>query len=407
MPPVGLQAVRNFGEDGGHMPDSQARILTTHAGSLPRPPVLTQLFARRSRGDRIDEAALAQAGGEAVNWVVGKQVETGLDVISNGEQQRESFVLYLRRRLSGIAGQGDRAPFADIEQYPKFKAERARLNAAREAVSNIAFLPKCTGPISYIGKAELDAECATFKAAYASHGQGASAPFVTAASPGILASIVKNEHYPNFEAYLDAIAAALRAEYETIVGAGFQLQIDAPDLALERHASFSSKPLKDFQGFVERVIAAINAALVNVPRDKVRLHVCWGNYEGPHDHDVPLADILPLLRQAKVGGLYLPFANPRHAHEYKVLQSQPLPENQVLVAGVIDTVTNYIEHPEVVADRLERIAAAFGDPERVLAGTDCGFDTSAGMGRVAEDIVWAKLRALVDGARLASQRLFA
>jgi len=265
------------------------------------------------------------------------------------------------------------------------------LNAAREAVSNIAFLPKCTGPISYIGKAELDAECATFKAAYASHGQGASAPFVTAASPGILASIVKNEHYPNFEAYLDAIAAALRAEYETIVGAGFQLQIDAPDLALERHASFRSKPLKDFQGFVERVIAAINAALVNAPRDKVRLHVCWGNYEGPHDHDVPLADILPLLRQAKVGGLYLPFANPRHAHEYKVLQSQPLPENQVLVAGVIDTVTNYIEHPEVVADRAERIAAAFGDPERVLAGTDCGFDTSAGMGRVAEDIVWAKL----------------
>jgi 5-methyltetrahydropteroyltriglutamate--homocysteine methyltransferase len=307
--------------------------------------------------------------------------------------------------LSGIDGRGERAPFADIESYPKFKAERARLLAQREAVSNIAFLPKCVGPVSYVGQAELDAECATFKAAYGGHAQGAA--FITAASPGILASIAKNEHYASFDDYIDAIAAALRIEYETIVGAGFQLQIDAPDLALERHASFAPRPLKDFQRFIERVISAINAALVNIPADKVRLHVCWGNYEGPHDHDVALADILPILMQAKVGGLYLPFANPRHAHEYKVFREQPLKADQVLVAGVIDTVTNYIEHPEVVADRLERIALAVGDPARVLAGTDCGFDTSAGMGRVAEDIVWAKLRSLCDGARLASKRLFA
>lgn len=245
------------------------------------------------------------------------------------------------------------------------------------------------------------------KAADEASGRGAVAPFLTAASPGILASIVKNEHYPSFDAYIDAIAAALRIEYETIVGGGFYLQIDAPDLALERHVAFSKRPLKDFQQFVDRVIAAINTALVNIPRNKVRLHVCWGNYEGPHDHDVPLADILPILCRAKVGSLYLPFANPRHAHEYKVFQHQPLAEDQMLVAGVIDTVTNYIEHPEVVADRLERIAKAFGDPARVLAGTDCGFDTSAGMGRVAEDIVWAKLSSLVEGARLASQCLFA
>jgi 5-methyltetrahydropteroyltriglutamate--homocysteine methyltransferase len=385
---------------------SGARILTTHAGSLPRPPLLTQLFTRRSQGDRVDEALLAAAGREAVAWVVEKQRQAGLDIISNGEQQRESFVLYLRRRLSGIEGRGERAPFADIESYPKFKEERARLLGGRQAVSNVAFLPKCTGPITYIGQAELENECASFKAAYDGLGQGSALPFLTAASPGILASIVKNEHYANFDAYLDAIAAALRVEYERIVGAGFQLQIDAPDLALERHASFSARPLKDFQGFVERVIAAINAALINVPREKVRLHVCWGNYEGPHDHDVPLADILPILVQAKVGTLYLPFANPRHAHEYKVLQQQPLPGNQVLVAGVIDTVTNYVEHPEVVADRLERVAIALGDPARVLAGTDCGFDTSAGMGRVAEDVVWAKLGALVEGARRASKRLF-
>jgi 5-methyltetrahydropteroyltriglutamate--homocysteine methyltransferase len=386
------------------MPTSDARILTTHAGSLPRPPLLTQLFTRRSQGDAIDASLLATAGREAVAWVVDKQRQAGLDVISNGEQQRESFVLYLRRRLSGIDGRGERAPFADIESYPKFKAERARLLAQREAVSNIAFLPKCVGPVSYVGQAELDAECATFKAAYGGHAQGAA--FITAASPGILASIAKNEHYASFDDYIDAIAAALRIEYETIVGAGFQLQIDAPDLALERHASFAPRPLKDFQRFIERVISAINAALVNIPADKVRLHVCWGNYEGPHDHDVALADILPILMQAKVGGLYLPFANPRHAHEYKVFREQPLKADQVLVAGVIDTVTNYVEHPEVVADRLERVALALGDPQRLLAGTDCGFDTSAGMGRVAEDVVWAKLRALADGARRASQRLF-
>jgi 5-methyltetrahydropteroyltriglutamate--homocysteine methyltransferase len=389
-----------------HMPERSTRILTTHAGSLPRPPELTRLFTQRSHGEAVDEEALAAAGWQAVAWVVAKQREVGLDVISNGEQQRESFVLYLRRRLSGIGGKGDRASFADIESYPKFKEERARLLAAREAVSNVAHLPKCTGPIKYIGKAELDAECAALKAAHA-EGNGAAAPFFTAASPGILATIVKNEHYSSLETYIDAIAAALRVEYETIVANGFHLQIDAPDLGLERHVAFAKRPLSDFQHFVDVVVAAINSALVNIPRDKVRLHVCWGNYEGPHDHDVPLADTLPILRKAKVGGLYLPFANARHAHEYKLFDKKALAEDQALVAGVIDTVTNYIEHPEVVADRLERIAAAVGDPARVLAGTDCGFDTSAGMGRVAEDIVWAKLASMVEGARLASQRLFA
>jgi 5-methyltetrahydropteroyltriglutamate--homocysteine methyltransferase len=387
--------------------DRSTRILTTHAGSLPRPPQLTSLFTRRSRGEAVDEGALARAGHDAVAWVVARQREAGIDIVSNGEQQRESFVLYLRRRLSGIGGQGDRQGFADIERYPKFKEERARFLAGREAVSNVAHLPKCIGAVSYIGKDELDAECATFKAAYAEKGQGATAPFFTAASPGILASIVRNEHYPSFEAYLDAVAAALRVEYETIIANGFNLQIDAPDLALERHASFGKRPIADFQHFVDMVVAAINRALVNVPREKVRLHVCWGNYEGPHDCDVPLADILPILHKAKVGGLYLPFANSRHAHEYKLLKSMPLADDQMVVAGVIDTVTNYIEHPETVADRLERVAEAVGDPARVIAGTDCGFDTSAGMGRVAEDIVWAKLGSMTEGARIASKRLFA
>jgi 5-methyltetrahydropteroyltriglutamate--homocysteine methyltransferase len=389
------------------LPNNNTRILTTHAGSLPRPPELTRLFARRARGESVDEDALAAEGRAAVAWVVGKQREIGIDVVSNGEQQRESFVLYLRRRLSGLGGEGSRPPFADVESYPKFKEERTRAMAARQAVSNVAFLPKCTGPIAYVGKAELEAECAALKAANGAWGDGAAAPFMTAASPGILASIVKNEHYPSFDAYLAAIAAALQTEYETVIGSGFNLQIDAPDLALERHVAFSQRPLAEFQQFVDRVIAAINTALANIPRDKVRLHVCWGNYEGPHDHDVPLADILPILCKARVGSLYLPFANPRHAHEYKLFAHQSLADDQKLIAGVIDTVTNYIEHPEVVADRIERIARALDDPARVLAGTDCGFDTSAGMGRVAEDVVWAKLTSLVEGARLASQHLFA
>jgi 5-methyltetrahydropteroyltriglutamate--homocysteine methyltransferase len=218
---------------------------------------------------------------------------------------------------------------------------------------------------------------------------------------------VQNEHYDTFERYLDALSAALRIEYEAIVRNGFLLQLDCPDLALERHTSYRDRPLADFVDFVEMVVAAINKALRNIPRERIRLHVCWGNYEGPHDRDVALRDILPAILRAKAGAIFLPFANPRHAHEFRVLDEIPLGADQLLIAGVIDTLTNFVEHPEVVADRIERIAATIGDPRRVLAGTDCGFDTSAGMGRVAEDVVWAKLRALKEGAQLASQRLFA
>ena len=216
---------------------------------------------------------------------------------------------------------------------------------------------------------------------------------------------MKNEYYDTEEAYLAALAAALRIEYEAIVANGFLLQLDCPDLALERHLSYNDRPLADFLGFVERVVATINGAIVNIPRDRVRLHVCWGNYEGPHDRDVPLEEILPILEKAKVGGFVLPFANPRHQHEWRVLQKFPLADDQIIVAGVIDDLTGFVEHPEVVADRLENVARAVGDPRRVMAGTDCGFDTSAGMGRVTEDVVWAKLKAMADGARIASQRL--
>ena len=284
---------------------SDERILTTHTGSLPRPPELTRLYVRRARGGEVDPAEIDRLGKEALRQIVDKQVE----------------------------------------------------------------------------------------------------PFLTAPSPGIIAAAMKNEYYDSEEAYLAALGKALRIEYEAVVNSGFLLQLDCPDLALERHLSYQDRPLGEFLGFVERVVDTINQAIENVPRDRVRLHVCWGNYEGPHDKDVPLEDILPILQKAKVGGFVLPFANPRHQHEYRVLQKFPLADDQIIVAGVIDDLTGFVEHPEVVADRLENVARIVGDPRRVMAGTDCGFDTSAGMGRVTEDVVWAKMKAMAEGAKIASERL--
>ena len=225
---------------------------------------------------------------------------------------------------------------------------------------------------------------------------------MTAPSPGIIAAAMNNDYYADTAAYVDALAAALRVEYETISEAGFTLQIDAPDLALERHTSFADKPLSEFLEFMELVIAAINEALINVPRDRVRLHVCWGNYEGPHDHDVPLADIYEELIRIRAGALMLSMANPRHAHEYHCFEERRLPDHLGLIAGVIDTTTNYVEHPEAVADRLILAARAVGDPDRVMAGTDCGFETSTGVSFVAEDVAWAKLGSLCEGAAIAS-----
>lgn len=387
------------------MQRSEHRILTTHAGSLPRPAELTRLFARRASGEVVDEAAIETLGRAAVRDIVARQIETGLDVIDDGEQSRESFVLYMRRRLNGMGGSGSRAMHADLDAYPLYKRTFQQRATSTERVSNRANLPKAIGAISYADPASIETECADFRAALSGN-QSFVEAFLTAPSPGIIASIVQNEHYDTFERYLDALGAALQTEYEAIVRNGFLLQLDCPDLALERHTSYRDRPLGDFVVFVETVVAAINKAVRNIPRDKIRLHVCWGNYEGPHDQDVALRDILPAILKAKAGAIFLPFANPRHAHEFRVLKEIPLAEDQLVIAGVIDTLTNFVEHPDVVADRVERIAMAIGDPCRVLAGTDCGFDTSAGMGRVTEDIVWAKLRSLREGADLASGRLF-
>ena len=383
---------------------SEKRILTTHTGSLPRPPELTRLYVRRARGESVDAAELERLGRAALRGIVQKQAEASVDIGNNGEQQREGFFLHIRHRMSGFGGSWQRRTRADALRYPVFRQMMEQQLAAREAVSNMG-PPKAIGEVRYLGSAAIEAECADFKAALDETGTHFVESFLTAPSPGIIAGAMKNEYYDSEEAYLAALGSALREEYETIVKQGYLLQLDCPDLALERHLSYQDRPLGDFLGFVERVVAAINTALENIPRDRVRLHVCWGNYEGPHDCDVPLADILPIIQKAEVGGFFFPFANPRHAHEYRVFEKLPLADDQIIIAGVIDSLTNFVEHPEAVADRIERVAAAVGDPHRVIAGTDCGFDTSAGMGRVAEDVVWAKLKALAEGARLASERL--
>jgi len=383
---------------------SNDRILTTHTGSLPRPPELTRLYVQRARGGAIDRAELDRLGKAALGRIVDKQVEAGVDIGNNGEQQREAFFLYVRHRMSGFGGSWTRWPRGDVERYPLLKQQMAQMLAAREAVGNYQ-PPKAVGAVRYVDDSELKAECADFRAALDERGGAFVEPFMTAPSPGIIAAAMKNEFYDSDAAYLAAVGAALKIEYEAIVKSGFLLQLDCPDLALERHLTYADRPLPEFLGFVERVVETINQAIVNVPRDRVRLHVCWGNYEGPHDRDVDLADILPILQKANVGGFVLPFANPRHQHEWRVLQKFPLADDQIIVAGVIDDLTGFVEHPETVADRIENVARAVGDPKRVMAGTDCGFDTSAGMGRVTEDVVWAKLKAMADGAKIASERL--
>jgi 5-methyltetrahydropteroyltriglutamate--homocysteine methyltransferase len=388
---------------------SNGRILTTHTGSLPRPVELTRLYARRVRGEAVDSVEIEQAGNAALRGVVPKQIAAGIDIGNNGEQQRESFFLHVRHRMTGFGGTWKRWPRADVENYPIFKRALEQQMAAKEMVSSFA-PPKVIGEIRYTGSAQTERECADFRNvldARATAGQsGFAEAFLTAPSPGIVVAAIRNEYYDTEEAYLAAVGRALQVEYEAIVAQGFLLQLDCPDLALEHHISFQDRPESDFLDFVERVVATINEALRNIPRDKVRMHVCWGNYEGPHDRDVPLGTILPLIARTNVGALVLPFANPRHAHEVRCLEGHAISDDQIVVAGVIDSLTNFVEHPEVIAERIERVVKTLGDPSRVIAGTDCGFDTSAGAGRVAEDVVWAKLAALSEGARLASGRLF-
>jgi 5-methyltetrahydropteroyltriglutamate--homocysteine methyltransferase len=385
---------------------SSERILTTHAGSLPRPEALTSLYIRRARGESIGADEIVVAGRAALRAVVPQQVAAGVDIGNNGEQQRNSFFLYLKERLTGLGGTWQRPSRADVDRYPAFKQRWLEQSSSQARVSPNEGLPMALGEVRYIDATAIEAECRDFADVLNENAGAFVETFMNAPSPGIVAAAIKNQHYDTDLKYLQALGEALRIEYEAIVRAGFVLQIDAPDLALERHISFKDKPLPAFITFVESVVAVINDALANVPPDRVRLHVCWGNSESPHDSDVPLDDILPTVQEANVGALYLPFSGARHAHEFRCFEKFPLKPDQILVAGVIDPLTNIIEHPEVVADRIERVAAVLGDPSKVVAANDCGFDTSAGWGRVAPDVVWAKLRTLSDGARIASGRLY-
>src|SRR5262245_57789462 len=386
------------------MQGSTDRILTTHAGSLPRPRSLIALHTARFSGATVDQAALDQAVEEATRTIIAKQIEAGIDIVNNGELGRESFFTYVQHRMTGFGGTGTRPIMADLIRHPGSLERRRQAMGAEERV-DLLRAPKAIAEVRYLSVAPIEQECRQLKSLLDETDGGFSQAFISAPSPGIIAAGMQNAYYDDLEAYVNAIAEALRTEYATIAAAGFLLQIDAPDLALERHTLFQDKPLEDFLAFVRMVVAAINRSLDGIPREQVRLHVCWGNYEGPHDCDVPLEDIWPEVAKVNAGAVMLSMANPRHAHEYRCFEDPQFLGDRLLIPGVIDTTTNYVEHPHVVADRIERIATAVGDPRRIIAGTDCRFETAAGSKMVVEEVVWAKLRALSEGAAIASQRL--
>ena len=375
-----------------------SRILTTHVGSMPRPQEVVDLLFAQDRGAPFDRAAFDETMRAAVADVVAKQLEAGIDVPSDGEMSKIGYGTYVRHRLSGFEGPGaaPRDAPADLELYPQFKD-----HLASRGFGPTYFRPVCRGPVAPATTAPLERDIENFRAALPRADGDA---FMNAASPGVVAAFQPNEYYATEEAYLEAIAEAMKVEYDAIVDAGFLLHVDCPDLAMERHITFRNSSDEEFVARVEQHVDVLNSALRDVPAERARMHVCWGNYEGPHVLDIPLAKIVRAVLKAKPAGLLFEAANPRHAHEWVVWKEIPLPDDKYLVPGVIDTTTNFVEHPEVVCDRIVRFAEIVGR-ERVMAGTDCGFGTIAGSGAVHPSICWPKLHALADGARLATERL--
>jgi len=382
---------------------SDDRILVTHVGSIPRSPALRDLLVRQDAGQPVDERELARQAEAAVRHVVEQQLAAGVDVGNDGEQPRAGFSTYVARRMRGFGGESRRPPARDLAEHPDYAD---MLTLRRRSSARILNAPQAVAEIEYADLGEAERECDLFlRVAAALPGRFAE-PFMTAVSPGTAATILLNAHYDSHERYITALARELKKEYELIHARGFVLQLDCPDLAMERARFFGDQPLDRFLAAVELHVDAINRAIAGIPPERIRLHVCWGNYDGPHTHDVPAEAILPLLSRAKVGALSLPLANPRHQHEVKVLKRMPPPASMLVLPGVIDTTTNYVEHPEVVADRIGQVVDAVGGRERVIASTDCGFGTFAGSEMVAPSVVWAKLRALAEGAALASRRLW-
>jgi 5-methyltetrahydropteroyltriglutamate--homocysteine methyltransferase len=380
---------------------STSHILTTHVGSLPRGEGMLQLLEQRESGAAVDEALFARALRAGVAEVVDRQVKAGIDVVSDGEASKISYATYVHDRLAGFSDQGDTEPskpHQDVAPFPRFREKMALMTGARR-FKRVA----CIGPITLRDRTALASDLANMRAA--ADVTRPTDAFLTAASPGVVASFLPNRFYPTHEAYVGAIADAMRHEYEAIVGAGFVLQVDCPDLAMSRHTAFQDLPQTEFLKRIAQHAAALNHALARVPPDMVRIHVCWGNYEGPHTSDIELTKILPVVLGVKAQGIALEAANPRHAHEWAIWQDVKLPDDKVLLPGVIDTSTNYVEHPALVAERIMRFADVVGR-ERVIACTDCGFGTSAGHGKIDPQIAYLKLGALVDGAGLASRKLW-
>lgn len=378
---------------------SSDRFLVSHVGSLPRPKKLSDLLIRQEAGETIDVAELARQVEAATAYVIDKQVEAGVDVGNDGEQSRVAFQTYVPRCLCGFGGESKRPPARDQLEFPSY-VRQATMRFRHTARAMNA--PSALSEVRYVNSTPINEDTARLNRV----GGRFSECFMTAPSPGIVATTMLNQYYDSHEAYLMALARALSNEYRAIHHAGLILQIDAPDLAMERHRFFDGLTDAEFLRQLELHVAAINLGIEGIPRDRIRLHVCWGNNDGPHIYDIAMALILPELYRANVGALSIEFANPRHQHEYDALRSNPLPAHMLLVPGVLDTTTNIVEHPELVARRLEEAVAVVGDRERVIAGTDCGFGTFAGREYVAEEIVWVKLAAAAEGARIASRRLW-
>ncbi|MBV8091235.1 MAG: cobalamin-independent methionine synthase II family protein [Alphaproteobacteria bacterium] len=380
------------------MQTSRDRILTTHVGSLPRPPELKELLVRKDQGQPYDKDTLARLTRQAVFEIVRRQAAAGIDIVNDGEMSKPGYSTYVADRLSGFAGHEPAKPRLDTRGHPNFLAAYERMTGA-----NVARRAVCVGPIAWRDREALAQDIANLRDALAEvrFAEG----FMTAASPGLVPVFQTNRYYPTHEAYVEAIAAAMQEEYEAVVNAGFVLQLDCPDLAMARHTSFQELDETEFLKRAAFHVEVLNNALRNVPADRARIHICWGNYEGPHDHDIAFANVAPILIQAKPMALVVEAANPRHAHEWNVWQEVKLPDDKILIPGVIDTSTNYVEHPELVAQRICQFADIVGR-ERVIAGTDCGFGTFAGYGKIDPDISFKKLAAMVEGAAIASKRLW-
>jgi 5-methyltetrahydropteroyltriglutamate--homocysteine methyltransferase len=377
---------------------SSERFLTTHTGSLPRPDDLIRMMYAKEEGVPIDRAGLSARVRSAVAEVVKKQADAGIDLINDGELSKPSYATYVKDRLAGFGGTGNTFVYKDLADFPKLQ-QRVFGDPGRSRRKT----PACNAPISVRDGAAAIEDVDNLKAALG--GVKAAGMFMSAASPGVVAVFFRNDHYPSQEAYLYAIADAMRHEYEAIAEAGFVLQLDCPDLAMGRHIQFHNDDLATFRKAAQVNIEAMNHATANVPQEQLRIHVCWGNYEGPHHYDVPLADVIDLVFKARANAISFEAANPRHAHEWTLFERVKLPDGKILIPGVIESKSNFIEHPELIAQRIARYANLVGR-ENVVAGSDCGYGTWVGQAAVDADVVWAKLAALAEGARIASRQFW-